>query len=174
VNGQGEVFAHTEGEASPGALGRPKLPSNRRAWRLLGGNCGNAAAADWSAASVEVRMRWEKLCQLGRELPEVAEGLWYGTAALHVRGRYFVRLKEDGQSVVFRLESLDEQAFLADSQPDVYYVTEHYRGYRAVLAKLRALTVSECRARLSTAWHAVAPKTLVRTHSQALAKQRKA
>jgi hypothetical protein len=107
-------------------------------------------------------MKWEKLCSLGRELPEVAEGLWYGTAALNVRGRFFVRLKEDGLSVVFRLESLDEQDFLTESRPNVYYVTDHYRGYKAVLARLRPLTVSECRARLATAWHAVAPKSLLR------------
>jgi hypothetical protein len=133
-----------------------------------------AKAAYLRASSPEQQMRWEKLCQLGRELPEVAEGLWYGTVALNVRGRYFARLKEDGQSVVFRLESLDEQAFLADSQPNVYFVTEHYRGYRAVLARLRPLTISECRSRLATAWHAVAPKTLVREHSEALERQRKA
>ncbi len=140
---------------------------------LSWGTCAKAEAAYRLASPVGWRMRWEKLCQLGRELPEVAVGLWYGTAALNVRGRYFVRLKEDGQSVVFRLESLDEQAFLTESQPDVYYVTEHYLGYRAVLAKLRALTVSECRARLSTGWHAVAPKTLVRKHSEAVAEKRK-
>jgi hypothetical protein len=107
-------------------------------------------------------MRWEKLCQLGRALPEVSEGVWYRTPALHVRGRFFVRLKENGQSVVFRLESLEEQDFLTSSQPELYYVTEHYRGYKAVLARLPALTTSECRARLKTAWGAVAPKPLLK------------
>jgi hypothetical protein len=107
-------------------------------------------------------VRWTRLCELGRELPDVTEGLWYGTAALQVRGRFFVRLKEDAESVVFRLESLDEQDFLTNARSDVYFVTDHYRGYRAVLARLRHLGISECRARLETAWRAVAPKTLVR------------
>jgi hypothetical protein len=105
---------------------------------------------------------WEGLCKLGRELPEVAEGLWYRTPALGVRGRFFVRLKEDGQSVVFRLEDLEEQEFLTNSRGGVYYITDHYRGYRAVLARLRVLPVSECRARLETAWRAVAPNVLVK------------
>ncbi|MGO9064428.1 MAG: MmcQ/YjbR family DNA-binding protein [Myxococcaceae bacterium] len=107
-------------------------------------------------------MKWERLCALGHELPEVAEGRWYRTAALNVRGRYFVRLKEDGQSVVFRLENLDEQEFLTASRGDLYYVTEHYRGYRAILARLAVLPVSECRQRLETAWRAVAPKALLK------------
>jgi hypothetical protein len=112
-------------------------------------------------------VRWERLSALGRELPDVTEGLWYGTAALSVRGRSFVRLKEDGQSVVFRLESLDEQDFLTEARRDVYYVTDHYRGHKAVLARLRRLTVSECRARLKTAWRTVAPKTLLKEADRA-------
>ena len=56
-------------------------------------------------------MKWERLCELGLELPEVEEGIWYRTPALKVRGKAFLRLKEDGQSVVFMLESVDEQEF---------------------------------------------------------------
>lgn len=119
-------------------------------------------------------MKWQKLCELGRDLPDVAEGVWYRTAALSVRGRYFVRLKEDGQTVVFRLESLDEQEFLTQARSDLYFITDHYRGYKAVLARLRHLRASECRARLETAWRAVAPKALVRNFDADLGATRRA
>jgi len=49
-------------------------------------------------------MNWQRLAALGRELPEVAEGIWYRTPALLVGGKGFVRLKEDGASVVFLLD----------------------------------------------------------------------
>ena len=107
-------------------------------------------------------MKWETLSELGRELPSVVEGLWYRTPALGVRKRFFVRLKEDGESVVFRLESLEEQEFLLESHGATYYITEHYRGYAAVLAHLKALSVPECRDRLERAWRAVAPTALVK------------
>jgi hypothetical protein len=107
-------------------------------------------------------MKWERLCELGRELPEVVEDIWFRTPALKVRGKSFCRLKEDGLSVVFLLESVDEQQFLVASQPGVYHVTDHYRGYPAVLARLAALTVAECRLRLAEAWRTKAPKTLIR------------
>ncbi len=109
-------------------------------------------------------MKWEKLCQLGRELPEVAEGVWFRTPALNVRSKCFVRLKEDGKSVVFLLESVDEQQFLIEHRPDIYYITDHYRGYPAVLARLSKLTVGECRMRLDTAWQTKAPKTLIKKY----------
>ena len=54
-------------------------------------------------------MKWEQLCKLGRELPEVDEGIWYRTPSLAVRRKSFVRLEEDGTSVVFLVDDVDEQ-----------------------------------------------------------------
>ena len=106
-------------------------------------------------------MKWEQLSKLGRELPEVVEDTWYRTPALKVRGKGFVRLKEDGRSVVFLLESVDEQEFLCETQPEVYFITDHYAGYAAVLARLATLRVPECRSRLERAWRQKAPPALV-------------
>ncbi|XXY53542.1 MmcQ/YjbR family DNA-binding protein [Sorangium sp. So ce269] len=111
-------------------------------------------------------MNWEQLCKLGLALPEVVEDVWFRTPALKVRGKSFVRLKEDGQSVVFLLESVDEQEFLLEAQPDIYFITDHYRGYPAVLARLSALRAPECRMRLERAWRLKAPKTLLKQLDQ--------
>jgi hypothetical protein len=106
-------------------------------------------------------MRWEQLTRLGRELPEVEEDSWYGTPALKVRGKGFVRLKEDGTSVVFVLENVDEQEHLIEAQADIYYITDHYRGWPSVLARLARLRVPEARLRLERAWRRKAPRSLV-------------
>lgn len=106
-------------------------------------------------------MKWEKLCQLGLELPEVEEGQWYRTPSLQVHGKSFVRLKEDGTSVVFLLETLDEQAHLLRTQPEVYFITEHYRGWPAILARLSKLKMAECRKRLSEGYRLKAPRKLL-------------
>jgi len=107
-------------------------------------------------------MTWEQLCKLGLELPEVVEDIWYRTPALKVHGKAFVRLKEDGKSVVFLLDSVDEQEMLIQAQPALYYITDHYRGYPAVLARLSALRVRECRMRLERAWRIKAPRSLLK------------
>lgn len=107
-------------------------------------------------------MKWEQLCKLAFELPEVDEDVWFRTPALKVRGKGFVRLKENGQDVVFLLDSVDEQEFLIGAQPDLYFITDHYRGWPAVLARLRALSVPEARMRLEHAWRRKAPKALIK------------
>jgi hypothetical protein len=127
-----------------------------------------------SRAPMAVRiMKWEQLCKLGRELPEVVEGIWFRTPALQVRGKSFVRLKENGQDVVFLLDSVEEQEFLIETQPDLYYITDHYRGYPAVLARLRALRVPEARLRLAHAWRRKAPKTLIKQFDARVAGNRR-
>ena len=107
-------------------------------------------------------MNWLQLKKLGRELPDVEEGTSYRTPALQVRGKSFVRLKEDGESVVFFVEDLDERDLLLRTRPDVYFITDHYRGYPAVLARLAKLTAAECRARLAMAWRKKAPPALLK------------
>lgn len=111
-------------------------------------------------------MTWAQLCKLGRQLPEVRESTWYGTPSLAVRGKSFLRLKENRQDVVFMLDSVEEQEFLIGVRPDVYYITDHYRGYPSVLARLRALRVGECRARLQNAWRIKAPRSLLKEHPE--------
>ena len=106
-------------------------------------------------------MKWEQLCKLGCELPGVSEGSWYRTPALKVRGKGFVRLKEDGASVVFLLDDPDDQELLIAQQPELYHVTAHYVGYASVLARLAKLRAPECRLRLERAWLQKAPPKLV-------------
>jgi hypothetical protein len=109
-------------------------------------------------------MTWSQLCKLGRRLPEVEESTWYGTPSLAVRGKSFLRLKENAEDVVFMLEAVEEQEFLIAARPEIYHITDHYRGYPAVLARLRALRPDECRLRLRNAWRLKAPKSVVRAH----------
>ena len=105
-------------------------------------------------------MKWEQLVKLGRELPEVEEGIWFRTPTLKVRGKSFCRLKEDGKSVVFLLDSVDEQEFLCRAQSGVYFITDHYQGWPAVLARLSRLKAPEARRRLLQGWKLKAPKRL--------------
>jgi len=108
-------------------------------------------------------MKWERLVKLGLELAEVEEGVWFRTPALKVRGQSFVRLKEDGKDVVFLLDSVDEQEALIEAQPVIYHITDHYRGYPAVLARLGKLGAAECRLRLAQSWRRKAPRALVKS-----------
>ncbi|MEY9606117.1 hypothetical protein ABIF74_010809 [Bradyrhizobium japonicum] len=61
--------------------------------------------------------------------PEVEDGTSYGTPALKVRKKMLARLKEDGDSLVMPDVPIDERAMLVESQPKIFYFTDHYSDY---------------------------------------------
>jgi len=107
-------------------------------------------------------VKWAQLVELGRELPEVEQGVWYRTPSLQVRGKSFLRLKEDGETVAFLVADAGRQEVLLKDRPDVYFITDHYRGHASVLVRLAGLPVKEARARLEEAWRRKAPRSLVK------------
>ena len=47
---------------------------------------------------------FEDVCQLGDELPGVEQSTSYGTRALKVKKRLFARMKEDGETLVLKMD----------------------------------------------------------------------
>jgi hypothetical protein len=77
--------------------------------------------------------------KIGLELPGVEEGKAYGSPALKFKGKLLAcipvhRSAEPG-SLAVRAD-FDGRAQLLAEAPDVYYVTDHYVGYTAVLVRL--------------------------------------
>jgi hypothetical protein len=108
---------------------------------------------DWERAARRVA---GTAARLG--LPEVAEGTSYGTPALKVRGKSFTRLK-DPQTLVL-LIPMEQKELLLEMSPDIYFETDHYRGWPAVLVRLSAITDAELGQRLIDGWLYRAPKRL--------------
>jgi hypothetical protein len=76
-------------------------------------------------------------------LPGVQESTAYGAPALKVRGKLLAcvpthRSAEPG-SLAVRV-GFDDRAELLAAAPDVYYVTDHYLNYSAVLVRLSRVT----------------------------------
>jgi len=77
--------------------------------------------------------------KIGLALPGVEESTAYGSPALKVHGKLLAcvpshRSAEPG-SLVVRID-FDNRAELLAATPDVYYVTDHYLNYTAVLVRL--------------------------------------
>ena len=102
---------------------------------------------------------FEQVTALGEQLPEVAVSTSYGTPALKERGKLMVRLKEDSTTLVVRV-SAEEQERVLTIWPDLYFLTDHYRGHPWVLINLERATIDHVESSLSHAWMQEALKTL--------------
>ncbi len=92
-------------------------------------------------------------------LPGVEAGTSYGTPALKVRGKLFARLKDPGTLVVH--SAPDEKEMLMEVDPKVYFETDHYKGWNAVLVRLNKISTAKLRHRLEQTWRQKASKRLI-------------
>ena len=104
---------------------------------------------------------WKTVQKLGSKLPETEESTSYGTPALKVKGKLFVRLREEGDSLVLYTD--DKEGQIA-SDPAVYFTTPHYDGYPMVLVRLPKISERELREVLTDAWRIRAPKSVLKAH----------
>ena len=107
-------------------------------------------------------MTFDDIRKIALAWPEVEDGTSYGTLALKVRKKLLVRLREDGDSLVMPGVPHDERDMLVDSQPKVFYFTDHYRDYSIVLVRLSKARRASVEPLLRRQWRALASRKVVK------------
>jgi hypothetical protein len=129
-----------------------RSPTKAAAANGAGGNQARAAA----------RMR---RVMIKSKLPDVEESTAYSTPALKVRGKFLMRVK-DADTFVFRCP-LEMKEVLIESASEIYFETDHYKGWPAVLVRLSKASDAELQQCLTRAWRLQAPKKLLDQHAAA-------
>ena len=96
-------------------------------------------------------MTYEEIVRIGLEFPDVVHTLAWGTPALKRKKAFMISLKEDGESIVVRLDWDNHDCLLAD-HPDVFFKTPHYDGYNALLVRLNDLNDDLARKIIEYSW----------------------
>jgi hypothetical protein len=107
-------------------------------------------------------MTYEDIRKIALAWPEVEDGTSYGTPALKVRKKMLVRLRGDGDSLVISGVPRDEREMLVESQPKVFYFTDHYRDYPMVLIRLSKAKRAIVEPLLRRHWRTLASKAAVK------------
>ncbi len=105
-------------------------------------------------------MTFAAVRRLALAFPGIDEGTSYGTPAFRVRGKFLVRLREDGESLAVKC-GFDERDLRIQADPATFFTTDHYRGYPTVLVRLATVDPADLRDVLEQAWRLHAPKRLV-------------
>ncbi len=107
-------------------------------------------------------MTFDDVRKIALTWPDVEDGTSYGTPALKVRKKLLVRLKEGGDSLVMPGVPPDERDMLVETQPKVFYFTDHHRDYPMVLIRLSKANRATVEALLQRQWRTLASKAAVR------------
>ena len=114
-------------------------------------------------------INFETVRKIGLALPGVEESTAYGAPALKVRGKLMACVpthrSAEPNSLVVRV-GFDDRAELLAAAPDVYYVTDHYLNYSAVLVRMSRVTPDVLRDLLGMAHKFVTADTARRSPSR--------
>jgi hypothetical protein len=96
--------------------------------------------------------------KLALALPGVEEYRCYGTPAFRVRKKLIARLREDGDTLVVKIED-SRRELLMQVDPDTYFTEPHYFGYPVVLVRLSRVREDSLQRLFEDAWRTLASKT---------------
>ncbi|MGA2146326.1 MAG: MmcQ/YjbR family DNA-binding protein [Bryobacteraceae bacterium] len=116
-------------------------------------------------------INFDTVREIALRLPGVEESTAYGVPALKVHGKLLACVpanrSAEPASLVVRVD-FDDRAELLGADPTVYYVTDHYVGYNAVLVRLSRINPEALRDLLGMAYKFVtrkaAPRSPARKH----------
>jgi hypothetical protein len=104
------------------------------------------------------KITFDTVREIGLALPDVEEGTTYGVPSLKVRGKMFacpaIHRSADPDSLAIRID-FDRREELMAADPDVYYITDHYVNYPAMLIRLSRVHHDALRDLLLMAWQFV-------------------
>ena len=113
-------------------------------------------------------MTFDDVRKIALAWPEVEDGKSYGTPALKVRKKLLARLREDDETLVMLGVPLDEREMLIESQPKIFYFTDHYRDYPTVLIHLSKAKRGSVEPLLRRRWKELASRAAVKDYDASL------
>ena len=97
--------------------------------------------------------------ELARALPGIEEGGSARTPALKVKGKLVAWLREDPEVLAVKISPINRE-FLLQTEPAVFFLTDHYRDYPIVLVRLPRIGRRRLAEVLEEAWRQTAPKRM--------------
>ncbi|HEY4940980.1 MAG TPA: MmcQ/YjbR family DNA-binding protein [Rhizomicrobium sp.] len=96
----------------------------------------------------------------------------YGTPAFFVGKKLFVQVgSHKREDIMLLTQTMEERDHLIAADPGTFYITDHFKNYKGLLARIDKLDGPTLRALLERRWRAVAPKKLQKETDAAKAKR---
>jgi len=114
------------------------------------------------------------LRRIALSFPEANEKPSYGKPSFFIAKKFFTRLRDEDDSIVWIVGSVDERDHLLEMDPKTYFITDHYRDYPSVLVRIARIDKTMLRKMLERRFRAIAPKKVLKEMDAVAAAQTKA
>jgi hypothetical protein len=100
---------------------------------------------------VDMAVKFDKVRQIALALEGVEEGSSYGTPGFKVKGVLFLRLHQDLDALVARVD-LERREEMIATDPETYFITDHYLNYPWILVRLARIRSDALPDLIQMAW----------------------
>lgn len=69
-----------------------------------------------------------------------SEGPYFGKPAIFVAEKFLTRVHHKEEAVVLAIGSMEMRDVMLEAEPELFYITDHYRNFPYLLARLSNLT----------------------------------
>jgi len=73
-------------------------------------------------------------------IPGTEEVLWFKKPAVFLHGQFLTKVHDKEDAIVLRVSSMEMRDMMLEAEPRLFYITDHYRNFPFILARLTALT----------------------------------
>lgn len=104
-----------------------------------------------------------KARKIAQSFPGVYEKSSYRTPTFFVGKKVFTQVGSHGRTDIMLLTgTIEERDHLLAADPRTFYITDHFKNYKGLLARIDKLDAKAFRALLERRWQAIAPKKLIK------------
>lgn len=116
------------------------------------------AKAALRKAAAKTGVDYATVREIALAMPNVADASTLRGVAFKVGGKLLackaIHRSAEAESLMVRVDSINRDRLIAE-QPQVYYLTEHYRVYSVVLVRLQAINCNALQSLFTIAWQLV-------------------
>ena len=73
-------------------------------------------------------------------IPGTVEVLWFRKPAVFLHDQFLTKVHDKEEAMTLRVSSMEMRDMMLEAEPELFYITDHYRNFPFILARLSALT----------------------------------
>jgi hypothetical protein len=73
-------------------------------------------------------------------IPGAKEVLWFRKPAVFLHDQFLTKVHDKEEAMTLRVSSMEMRDMMLEAEPALFYITDHYKNFPFVLARLSALT----------------------------------
>lgn len=91
-------------------------------------------------------------------LPDTEIGTTHGLPSFKAAGKFLTRIRAEDDSAIVYVDSLEHREMLIEAEPQTFHVTDHYRNYPIVLARIETVDPAWLASAIEKRWRHLVPK----------------